>query len=163
MTYRGLARWAAMRTWNWGTLAFTWPGANRGYAIPFVVEIPYTVKRMFWGNGGTISGNIDIGIYGIDFSLLVSAGGVAQSGASTYQVSDVTDTLLEPGRYLLAISVDNTTATYQMSNTGGGSYQPSMLGCTQMSSAYPLPSTWVPTKGTDQTFPWAGFTNQTLP
>jgi hypothetical protein len=56
------------------------------------------------------SGNIDIGIYGVDGTRLVSKGSTAMAGTNTLQIFDVTDTYLAPGDYFLAIALDNNTA-----------------------------------------------------
>lgn len=125
-------------TWNVSTAA--WPAANTAYFMPFTVEQPFTVTQIFTYTQ-TSSGNIDMGIYAEDGTRLTSTGSTAASGTNTVQAVDITDITLTPGRYYLAMAVDNTThSAYRWSNNFGLEFQRA-TGCFQMASAFPLPAT----------------------
>lgn len=87
-----------------------WPAANRAIYIPFRVETTVTAYQIAWENGAAVSGNLDVGIYDEIGNRLVSKGSTAQAGTTTIQAADITDTVLGPGLYYMAMCVDNTTA-----------------------------------------------------
>lgn len=121
-----------------GSLA--WPVANKAYSIPFFVYSPITIAKMFILNGSAVSGNVDVGIYeGKGVAKIVSSGSTAQSGTNVIQEFDITDTLLNPGIYFMALSIDNTTATIQ--GWGISSVIGRSVGIHEKSSSFPLPST----------------------
>lgn len=115
-----------------------WPAADRAIFVPFTIEAPITVTRMFTYNSITASGNIDVGIYTLDGTLIVSSGSTAMSGTVTLQAFDITDTLLAPGAYYMAMACSSGTANFKASNTAllGG-----MAGVVEMAAALPLPAT----------------------
>lgn len=117
----------------------TWPTANRAYLFPFRTERPAIVKQLFWENGAAVSGNVDCGIYTLDGTRIVSTGATAQSGTSTSQVVDITDTLLGPGLYWCALVMDNTTGTVMRSVIAERNVQ--NYGYLFASASYPLPAT----------------------
>jgi hypothetical protein len=120
-----------------------WPSANLAIAMPVFISDHCTVRLLTANNGTVVSGNIDVGIYRQDFTLAVAMGGAAQSGTSAIQTFNVTDTVLSPGWYYLAASMDNVTG--RIAAFTGGSVQISQsLGAAQMAAAYPLPSTFTP-------------------
>ena len=115
-----------------------WITANKAFFIPISIAGPVTVKKMFWFNG-TVSGNVDVGIYDRGGNRLVSAGSTAQAGASAVQEVDITDLLLKAGLYYLAMVMDNTTGQVELLNLSTG---PAMFaGVAEMTSAFPLPAT----------------------
>lgn len=92
--------------------AATWPANNRALYVPFVIEQTVTVKQMWTYNGGTASGKVDIGIYDNAGARLVSSGGaVDQTGTSTLQAFDLTDTVLTPELYYFAMMLSSTVGT----------------------------------------------------
>ena len=114
--------------------------ANLAYYYPFILYEYETVYKVWWENAGAISGNVDAGVYNERGERLVSTGGVAQSGASSIQISNVTDTPLAPGCYYFAFVIDNTTARIRMTDAPS----PRVLraaGVRSQASAYPLPAT----------------------
>lgn len=118
-----------------------WPSANRAYLIPFSIDAPFKVARVFAYNGGTASGNFDIGVYDRYGGLITSIGSTAQSGTSSIQqVSIGSPPTLEPGIYCMAISRSNTTAT----NFRAAAPQNILTaaGMRQRDSSVPLPSTF---------------------
>ena len=93
--------------------SFAWPSANRALFVPIWLPAPFLLKSMFAVNGTTATGNIDLGVYGVDGSLIASKGSTAQSGTSTLQIlSLTTPIILSPGRYFMAISASSTSATF---------------------------------------------------
>lgn len=93
--------------------AALWPSANRAIYVPFVVFQPLIAVKMGVRNGNAVSGNVDVGIYDDQQNRLVSMGSTAQAGTAAIQSFDITDTLLQPGVYYMALCVDNTTAQIQ--------------------------------------------------
>lgn len=88
-----------------------WPTANLAIYLPVEILYPVTIAKIMVNNGTAVSGNIDVGIYDADGNRRVSAGSTAQAGASAIQIFDITDTLLNPGLYYMAVALDNTTGT----------------------------------------------------
>lgn len=88
-----------------------WPSANLAIFIPVPVYQPVTIAKMSVLNGSAVSGNIDVGIYDRSWKRLVRAGSTAQSGTSSIQIFDITDTFLNKGLYFLGVALDNTTGT----------------------------------------------------
>lgn len=132
----------------------TWPAANKAYFYPFTLPVRVQVSKFFFFNGGTISGNIDIGIYDSQGNKLVSTGAVAQAGANAIQAIDCTDTYIGPGEYYLAASCSSGTATgRQLVITGATDELGGMqTGLTyQLTAAHPLPATATPVDNTDIT------------
>lgn len=98
-----------------GFASAVWPAANRAIYIPFCVEQIVTVYQMAV-EVVTQSGNLDLGLYDQDGRRLVSAGSTAVA-VTGLQIIDITDTVLEPGVYFMAMCVDNTTASFKRCNT----------------------------------------------
>lgn len=130
---------AELRALNLSASSAAWPTANLALYVPFTVEAPFTAKLIGIENGGTASGNIDVGIYDDQQNRLVSKGSTAQSGTTTVQSFDITDTLLLPGLYYLGIAFDGTTGTTR-SFTGITVPLLGLCGVLQQASAFPLPS-----------------------
>ena len=103
-----------MQTPNGGTgvppAARTWV-ANLVSYCPMTLTRPYTVNRVFWQNGSTITTtNVDFGIYTIDGRRVYNTGSTAMSGASGIQyVTPGTPFVLDKGMYYFAWTCDNTT------------------------------------------------------
>jgi hypothetical protein len=116
-----------------------YPTANLGLFAPIIVEQPLPVTQISHENGRPVSGNVDVGIYDEFGTRLVSIGGVAQAGANSLQVHNVTDTVLAPGVYYKALVLDNVTG--QLQRTSTTALMMRMCGMKEMASAYPLPAT----------------------
>lgn len=130
--------------WPTGTATnnAVWTTANIARYYPVLVPEPTIVTKIAV-RIGTSSGNLDLGIYDEQGVRLVSSGSTAMAATSTMQVIDITDTLLTPGVYYLAIAVDNTTASFNNINNSTGPLAGacSMMGIRQEASAFPLPAT----------------------
>lgn len=120
-------------------LSNIWPVANLALFIPVEIFEPTTIAKMAINNGATVSGNFDLGIYAPSGKQLVSSGSVAQSGASAIQSVDITDTLLVPGLYYMALVFDNITATLT-SWSSVAAQEMRLMGLLQAASAFALPA-----------------------
>lgn len=119
--------------------ASVWPSANLAIFVEFNISQPFLAKLMGCVNGGTVSGNVDMGIYDYSKTRLVSKGTTAQSGASAIQTFDITDTLLNPGTYYMAMAVDNVTGQFN-ATTGGDASLWRVCGVQQAASSFVLPA-----------------------
>lgn len=117
------------------------PAANEALFLPVLVTFPLTVYGLGWGNGATVTGNTDCGIYDSEGARLVSLGSTAQSGTSVIQTTSITALTLNPGRYYLALAADNNTALYRCNQTLAVSTVQRASGVAQQTSAFPLPAT----------------------
>lgn len=126
---------------TWSVTATGWAAGNQVLYIPFWVEQPgFTAKQMIVNNAGTVSGNVDVGIYDWAGNRLVSNGTTAMSGASVCQVFNITDTDLPPGYYFMAMQASTTAATFR--TTGPNAQISRITGCRQdTTSAAGLPAT----------------------
>lgn len=125
-----------------GSIASTaYPASNAAIYIPFTVSELITVRKLFSYNGAAASGNIDVGIYDAAGTRLASTGSTAQSGTNTLQVFDITDFVLVPGKYYLAVAMDNTTGTLFAHTAGIAGHHYASGGVMQEASAFPLPAT----------------------
>jgi hypothetical protein len=115
--------------------------ANRVYYYPFRIYETCLAVEMALVNGSTASGNLDIGIYDWEGNKIVSSGSTAQSGTSTFQVFNITDTILVPGKYFMAITHSNTTGTSMGFSFASGIYVPSGLFYMETTGAFGLPAT----------------------
>ncbi len=90
--------------------ATVWPAANRALYVPFEIYAPCAALQIGF-NVAVQSGNLDVGIYDVAGNRIVSSGstGVAAAGD---QVVDIADTTLPAAAYFLAMSCDNTTASF---------------------------------------------------
>lgn len=118
-----------------------WPSSNLAIFEPIEILYPVTIVQMAVNNGTAVSGNLDVGVYDVGGVKLVSSGSVAQAGTSAIQTFDITDTLLVPGLYYMAVALDNTTGTLAgFSVTTALDIRPA--GLFQQASAFTLPSTF---------------------
>lgn len=116
-----------------------WPLANLAIYIPFVVGLPYLAVKMGVNNGTVVSGNVDVGIFDQGGNKIVTMGSTAQAGTSVQQVFDITDTLLLPGRYYMALACSNVTSTFICDKPIAALL--SSMGMLQQATALPLPTT----------------------
>lgn len=145
---------------NFGPIG-AYPAANRAFFVQFAIAFPFVVRKMFWFNGTTAAtDSADVGVYTEEGARVVSGGGTAISGANTLQEVDVTDTLLQPGRYWFAYAQNGTTATPWVAAPATAVAR--VLGGAQMSSAYVLPSTFTPAALASSLIPFVGIASRTL-
>jgi hypothetical protein len=116
-----------------------WPAANRVLAIPFRIPRTVTIYQIVVGCGATAGGNFDAGIYDWAGNRLVAAGSTGRS-ANVEVVCNITDTVLQHGRYYMCLQVDGTSN--MMANTAAQAGLSKAVGLKQASpGSFPLPST----------------------
>lgn len=120
-----------------------WPTSNMAFFTPLHLDTGATILKLAWINGGTVSGNSDIGIYNSGGTLLVSAGSTSNSGTNSLQVVSVASTALAAGDYYLALAMDNTVSTALFGGTAASIMNG--YGLLQQGSAFPLPASASPT------------------
>ncbi len=123
---------------NTGQANAIWPVANKALFVPVWVEQPCTAYQM----GCVVavqSGNMDVGIYSVGGARLVSIGTTAV-GAVGFQAFNITDTVLMPGIYFLAMAVNNITASFRRIATTHLMISQA-LGVQEMTTAFVLPAT----------------------
>ena len=136
-----------------------WPTANKAFYFPFGLPFRFNVRRMFVANGGTVSGNFDIGIYTLDGKRIYASGSTAQAGTTALQyVSLSTELILPPDAYYLALAFDNTTATTQR-NAAAGINGVRAMGVLQETSAFALPASMTPAAVSAVYVPLFGITS----
>ena len=116
-----------------------WPAANDALFVPLYLNQQILVKRLYVVNGATASGNMDVGLYTADGSLIISSGSTSQSGTSAPQFFNIADTTLAPGQYYMACSIDGTGGTVFRANLSVIRNQE--LGVVKATTAMPLPTT----------------------
>jgi hypothetical protein len=121
-----------------GTGVAAWVAINVALFVPVKLERPALVKRLFCANGNVVSGNIDMGIYTVDGARIVSIGSTPQAGTTALQFFNITDTLLMPGQYFMAVALDNTTGTLRRFNISIIRQQ--HMGVLKAANAFALPS-----------------------
>lgn len=136
-----------------------WLTANKAQFYPVVIPWYYPVRRVFWANGNGISGNVDFGIYTLTGSRIYSSGSTAQSGTFAPQFVNA-DFLLAPGRYMFALAVSNTTATFSVASSS--TVYLKLLRCFEMASAFPLPATATFATIADSVIPLMGISRSRL-
>ena len=139
----------------------TWPSANLALFYPFRIFTPIIVTLLYTYNGSVASGNLDVGIYDMDGNQIVSSGSTAQTGTSTIQELNISDTPLNPGKFYLAMAMDNTTGTITR-YAGPSNSELTYLGIAQQASAFPLPATATPTTASVSNFPIFGLSTRTF-
>ena len=118
----------------------TWPAANMAKFTACVITHPVNITAIMFINGGAASGNIDVGIYDLAGTKIVSSGSTVMAGTGGgWTVTSVSSTLLVPGMYYLALAIDNTTASVTM--RGWNQVASDFLLYRQMASAFALPAT----------------------
>jgi len=117
-----------------------WPTANKAIFVPFRLNELMRISNLSVINGGTVSGNIDGGIYTEDGVRIASSGSVVQTGANSTQNLSIAAFNLPPGNYYLGTAMDNTTGTLGRFAAANVSSLRA-IGIKEQASAFPLPST----------------------
>lgn len=145
----------------------TFPSANRALYFPIIVPVQTTLSRFFWLNGATAStNNVQMGLYlddgtaGAPGSSFLLGTSTLAAGASVCQFDNVTDTIVPPGRYWLALWCNGTTTTF-LRNTGLGMRSTVMFDEDSLTGG--LPATATPTQLGNVYFAVCGFTTVSSP
>lgn len=113
--------------------------ANEAMFYPFTIDEPRTYAVVIWANGAVVSGNVDAGVYDADGQKKFTTGSTAQSGTTTTQIVTLGSTqTLQPGRYYLAIVMDNTTGQFVLVNPG--TINTRGAGARSRTNSFPLPT-----------------------
>lgn len=138
------------------------PTAKKVLYVPIRIPMPLLVTQLFTLNGATASGNIDVGLYTLDGTKLVSSGSTAQAGTTQKQLFNVTDFVLGRGTYYMAVSLDNTTGTItRVSIVNVFAIQ--AAGClTETTGSFGLPATASFASYVDAMVPVAGLLAQSV-
>ena len=136
-----------------------WPSSNLAIYHPFFIPWKYPIKRMFWVNGGTAGGNVDVGIYSWQGTRLLSIGSTAQGTASVTAYATV-DYVLPPGSYYYGTVFSATTGACYTLGTSLTAIVLQMQGCLQEAlGSTTLPATMTPAAITGTVVPLVGFTS----
>lgn len=138
--------------------------ANSCKAALFEILAPTTVDAIQYTVGATSSGNVRAGIYQIatanknnnsniftGSTLVADSGSVAQGAASNIQTLTFTPVTLQPGKYFMALMLDNATGTF-MRHTNAATGIGWVHGYTAGSFAFTTPAP-APTDTTSNNVP----------
>lgn len=144
-----------------GTAAASITTANQARICPIYVPDSFIARKLFWFPASQ-TGNIDIGIYDENYSLIISSGSTPAGTTNVLAEYDIVDTYLSRGIYHLAIAVDTGVAS------GLFGFGPSLVPLTQingvalMTSAFPLPNVFVPVKAANSPMYDIGISQRSL-
>lgn len=110
--------------------------SNDSYFVPFQIDAPFTVRSVGIHISATSSGNLDVGVYSEGGTKIWSAGSTAMGSTNAFQLWTPTAFTLPPGRYYMAVGVNNTTGTFRIQSVGEVVRSTGLLGGT----TFPLPS-----------------------
>lgn len=112
--------------------------ANRAYYVPATLAAAATITGVRFVVGNQ-SGNVCVGLYDSGGVRLATSGSVACPAAGVQTVAFTANYVAAAGRYYLALSIDNTTATTPFVESSSGSAGPATARIE--ASAFPLPAT----------------------
>lgn len=115
--------------------------ANEVYYYPFAMYEAAVAVKLSYAVGATASGNCDLGIYDSQKNRLVNSGSTAQGSINTLQELDITDTLLAPGLYYMAITLSSATGTFIRTSMVDEIALSSMALYTEALGSFGLPAT----------------------
>lgn len=141
-----------------------WNAANEAMYIPMCIPWPYILRRFWWFNGATVTGQVSMALLTENGeSRLCTTGAVAQSGASAMQYAALTDgdanhnKLIMPGYYYMAISFNGTTGLVWA--TLSATVQALRIaGILKQATAHPIPTSMTGVAPTVALYPVCGFT-----
>jgi hypothetical protein len=137
-----------------------WGTANLARAFPFGLSEPALAQKVWWMNGATVSGNIDVGVYTLDGARLFSSGATLQATINVLQEVDITDFWLGRGTYYCVLSASSATAT--LFTDGFNFHFAKAMGWWQAATAHPLPATLTPAAMTSSIEPLFGVAFRAL-
>jgi hypothetical protein len=116
-----------------------WPSANLAIYVPLRVPARVLVRKLWYAGTTTATGSVDMGLYDAAGNAVVSATATAKAAVNDEQVFDVTDTVIGPGLYYIALASDSGTDTFI--RTADAAPAATAMGVLTEASAYPLPAT----------------------
>lgn len=138
-----------------------YPSANLAIYVPFVLRRQITVAQLFWYNGATVSGNVDVGVYTADGVRITSTGSTAQATINVVQSVNITDVTIGPGLFRMALAMDNATGTLFAVATTLLAFLKA-TGVTQQATAFALPATATIASATFDYLPVFGLTTGSI-
>jgi hypothetical protein len=120
--------------------AASWPTANQAMFFPLTIPARCRLTKLFWQNGGTVAGNVDVGLYDGEGNRLVSTGSVVQAGANAVQLVDITDVDVWPGLHYWAMAASSASAQFWFALANNASSPSAEYGVYVQASAFPLPA-----------------------
>jgi hypothetical protein len=138
-----------------------WPSTNLAIFVPFRISQPISANLLWVANGAAVSGNVDVGIYDVAGTRLVSSGSTAQAGVSVIQTFNIADTWLGAGLFYLAMAMNNTTGT-TLRTALSATFALKIYGCAEQASAFALPATATFATSTQNYVPYFGLTGRTV-
>lgn len=142
------------------SVSAVWPAANRAIHVPIWLPTTELIVKLWAMNGAVVSGNIDVGLFAEDGTLIKAAGSTVQAGTNTLQEFDITDTLVGPGWFYLSAALDNATGTI-FAVTSGSVVENQLAGLAQQATAFPLANATLATVGSAYC-PVLGATTRTV-
>ena len=141
----------------------SWPANNLAFFYPFRLHSWALARQLLFFVGGVSAGNIDVGIYDSQNNLIVSSGSTAMSATiNTLQELNITDTVLPPGTYLLAVVCSTTSAQVIRSTALDEVILPG-VPVYEQATALPLPAACAPVISTQNSPPIIGCGIQFAP
>ncbi len=136
--------------------------ANSAMLVPFVVEAAHTVHRMFvYTTTGGGANHYDLGVYSKALARLASTGStLTVAGLGSIALSGG-DLALAAGEYYLGFAVDSATPVFVSGSLSIARL--ALAGVKYMTTAFPLPATFVPIAQAASSVPWFGFTADATP
>ena len=145
----GFAVSTSTATMMGGATSVVWDTANNAYYFPFRLYDWATAYQLLFWVGATSDGNIDMAIYDAQLNRIVTAGSTAMSATvNTVQELNITDTILAPGDYLLAVACSSGLGTTFVSVNTADEIALATFPVYMQASAFPLPDPAVPVVST---------------
>lgn len=143
-----------------------WPANNRVIYIPFWLLRTDTVRKLWWLNGGTASGNVEVGVYrdsaGLPTTRIFTSGSTAQGTINVVQEVDITDVRLDAGAYWMAATM-STTAGFMFRIAPAQTGHMKAMGIVQETpGTFGLPATATPIVPSSIYVPMFGLAFRTL-
>lgn len=90
-----------------------WIGANASIMYKFHIRHTQQVTALWACIGAANTGNINLGVYSVDFSIIYATGATAAGTTSTRQIIAASPVFsLEPGDYWMAVAASATTVAF---------------------------------------------------
>lgn len=126
------------------TLSTAWPAAKVVVYYPISIAAPFLVKLIYWQNGTTPTGNIEVGVYDEAGNRKGTSGSTAAGTSAAVQSVTPTAFLLPgPARYYLAVTCDGTGYTICESSTVPSAGICAALGVmTETTASFGLTNPW---------------------
>lgn len=138
------------------------PTANKVIYMPIRVPSSMLIQQLYCINGATVSGNVEVGLYTMDGTKIVSSGSVAQAATNVKQLFNITDTLIGRGAYYMAVTLDNTTGTFFRAVPANAAMAGLLGLLTETTGGFGLPATATFNAAADAYLPMAGLLAQSL-